>query len=96
MALFITQTGGGCRASNYIHLLRKALEKADLAFVPVISVNLSGLEKNPGFSLTLPIIRKMVYAMMYGTSSSMWPTRSGPMSGSGAPLTPWSPPGRAG
>ena len=66
MALFITQTGGGCRASNYIHLLRKALEKADLAFVPVISVNLSGLEKNPGFSLTLPIIRKMVYAMMYG------------------------------
>ena len=65
MALFITQTGGGCRASNYIHLLRKALEKADLAFVPVISVNLSGLEKNPGFSLTLPIIRKMVYAMMY-------------------------------
>ena len=65
-ALIITQTGGGCRASNYIHLLRKALEKADLAFVPVISVNLSGLEKNPGFSLTLPIIRKMVYAMMYG------------------------------
>ena len=65
-ALLITQTGGGCRASNYIHLLRKALEKADLAFVPVISVNLSGLEKNPGFSLTLPIIRKMVYAMMYG------------------------------
>ena len=66
VALFITQTGGGCRASNYIHLLRKALAKADLAFVPVISVNLSGLEKNPGFSLTLPLIRKMVYAMMYG------------------------------
>ena len=66
VALFITQTGGGCRASNYIHLLRKALEKAGLEFVPVISVNLSGLEKNPGFSLTLPIIRKMVYAMMYG------------------------------
>ena len=66
IALFITQTGGGCRASNYIHLLRKALEKADLAFVPVISVNLSGLEKNPGWSLTLPLMRKMVYAMMYG------------------------------
>ena len=66
VALFITQTGGGCRASNYIHLLRKALVKANLAFVPVISVNLSGLEKNPGFSLTLPLIRKMVYAMMYG------------------------------
>lgn len=66
VALFITQTGGGCRASNYIHLLRKALEKASLEFVPVISVNLSGLEKNPGFSLTLPLIRKMIYAMMYG------------------------------
>lgn len=66
VALFITQTGGGCRASNYIHLLRKALEKAKLEFVPVISVNLSGLEKNPGFSLTLPLIRKLIYAMMYG------------------------------
>ena len=66
VGLLITQTGGGCRASNYIHLLRKALEKAGLAFVPVISVNLSGLEKNPGFSLTLPLVRKMVYAMLYG------------------------------
>ena len=66
MALFITQTGGGCRASNYIHLLRKALEKAGLEFVPVISVNLSGLEKNPGFSLTLPLVRKLIYAMLYG------------------------------
>ncbi len=66
VALFITQTGGGCRASNYIHLLRKALEKAELSFIPVISVNLSGLEKNPGFSLTLPLIRKMIYAMLYG------------------------------
>ena len=66
IALFITQTGGGCRASNYILLLRKALEKADLAFVPVISVNLSGLEKNPGWTLTLGMIRKMIYAMLYG------------------------------
>ena len=66
IALFITQTGGGCRASNYIHLLRKALEKAELAFVPVISVNLSGLEKNPGWTLTLSMLRKMIYAMMYG------------------------------
>ena len=66
VALFITQTGGGCRASNYIHLLRKALEKAGLEFVPVISVNLSGLEKNPGFSLTLPLVRKLIYGMMYG------------------------------
>ena len=66
VGLLITQTGGGCRASNYIHLLRKALEKADMAYIPVVSVNLSGLEKNPGFSLTLPFVRKAVYAMLYG------------------------------
>ena len=66
VALFITQTGGGCRASNYIHLLRKALDRAGLNFVPVVSLNLSGMEKNPGFSLTLPILRKAVFAVIYG------------------------------
>lgn len=66
VALVITQTGGGCRASNYIHMLRKALEKADLNYVPVISVNLSGLEKNPGFKLSVGFIRKAVYAVFYG------------------------------
>ena len=65
-ALLITQTGGGCRASNYIHLLRKALEKAGLSYIPVISVNLSGLEPNPGFKLGLNTLRKAVFAMMYG------------------------------
>ena len=65
-ALIITQTGGGCRASNYIHLLRKALHKANLDQIPVISLNLSGLESNPGFSLSLSIIRKMAAAMVYG------------------------------
>ena len=65
VALFITQTGGGCRASNYIHLLRKALAKAGMDYVPVISVSF-GLEKNPGFSLSVSLIRKLVYGMMYG------------------------------
>lgn len=65
-ALIITQTGGGCRASNYIHLLRKALRKAGLQNVPVISMNLSGLERNPGFSLTIPMIRKFIAAVVYG------------------------------
>ena len=65
VALFITQTGGGCRASNYIHLLRKALAKAGMDYVPVISVSF-GLEKNPGFSLSVGLIRKLVYGMMYG------------------------------
>ena len=66
VALIITQTGGGCRASNYIHMLRKALEKADLGFVPVVSLNLSGLEKNPGFKLTVGFLRKAVFAVFYG------------------------------
>ena len=66
VALMITQTGGGCRASNYIHLLRKALEKAGLQHVPVISLNFSGLEKNPGFSLTIPMLRRLAAAMIYG------------------------------
>lgn len=66
VALIITQTGGGCRASNYIHLLRKALKKAGLEFVPVISLNLSGLEKNPGFSLNLRLIIRLIYSMVYG------------------------------
>ncbi len=65
-ALILTQTGGGCRASNYIHLLRKALEKAGLGFVPVISLNFSGLEKHPGFRLTLPLLVRMVYSVLYG------------------------------
>ena len=66
VALVITQTGGGCRASNYIHLLRKALEKAGLEYIPVISVNLSGLESNPGFQLSLGLLRKVVFAAIYG------------------------------
>lgn len=66
VALAITQTGGGCRASNYIHLLRKALKKAGLSHIPVISVNLSGLEKASGFQLTLPLIRQVVASLVYG------------------------------
>lgn len=65
-ALLITQTGGGCRASNYIHLLRKALKKNNLEHVPVISLNASGLERNPGFKLSLPLIIKLAYALIYG------------------------------
>ncbi len=66
VALIITQTGGGCRASNYIYLLRKALKKAGLSQVPVISVNMSGLESASGFKLTLPLIRQVVASLVYG------------------------------
>lgn len=66
VALMITQTGGGCRASNYIFLLRKALKKAGLEQVPVVSLNLSGMERNPGFHITIPMIRKSLAALIYG------------------------------
>ena len=65
-ALLLTQTGGGCRASNYIHLLRKALEKAGLGFVPVISLNPSGLEKNSGFQFTPLLLIEALYSIFYG------------------------------
>lgn len=65
-ALMITQTGGGCRASNYIHLLRKALKKRGLDYIPVISFNLAGMEKNPGFKFTPKMIFKLLGAVVYG------------------------------
>src|SRR5699024_950818 len=65
-ALLITQTGGGCRASNYIHLLRKALVKAGYGQVPVVSLNFSGLEKDSGFPMTLPLMRKLLACIYYG------------------------------
>lgn len=66
VALIMSQTGGGCRASNYIHLIRKALEKDGLSHIPVISINLSGLESNSGFKITLPMLRKAIAALAYG------------------------------
>ena len=65
IALAITQTGGGCRASNYIHLLRKALVQAGFPHVPVISVNFSNLEKNSGFSLTPKMLVKIMFGFLY-------------------------------
>ena len=65
-ALMITQTGGGCRASNYIYLVHKALEKAGLSNIPVISLNVSGLEKQPGFHLNASMLRKFLAALIYG------------------------------
>ena len=66
VALVLFQTGGGCRASNYIHLLRKALQKADMGHVPVISLSLTGLEHHPGFKLSVPLVKKMMYGVLYG------------------------------
>ena len=65
-AILISQTGGGCRASNYIGFIRRALEKAGYPDVPVISINLSGLEKNPGFTFTPKLIQHGLYALIFG------------------------------
>ena len=65
-AILISQTGGGCRASNYIGFIRRALEKAGYKDVPVISINLSGIEKNPGFILTPALLQHGLYALEFG------------------------------
>jgi len=66
IAVIISQTGGGCRASNYIGFIRRALEKAGYPQIPVISANLSGLESNPGFKITVPLALKGIYAVVFG------------------------------
>lgn len=65
-ALIMFQTGGGCRASNYISLIRKALAKAGYGYVPVISFSLLGLENHPGFKLSVKMLMSMFYAAAYG------------------------------
>ncbi len=66
IAVAITQTGGGCRASNYIHLLRKALIKAGYETIPVVSLNLAGMERNTGLPITISILKKALCAVVYG------------------------------
>ena len=65
-ALIMFQTGGGCRASNYISLIRKALAKAGMEYVPVISLSLAGIEKHPGFELSWGKLHRLLYAVTYG------------------------------
>ncbi len=66
VALIMFQSGGGCRASNYMSLIRNALKKAGYGFVPVISFNLLGMENHPGFKLTLNMLNGMLYSVLYG------------------------------
>ena len=66
IAVIISQTGGGCRASNYIGFIRRALKKAGYGNIPVISINLSGLEDNPGFKLTPKLILRGIYGAIFG------------------------------
>ena len=65
-AVIITQTGGGCRATNYIGFIRRALKKANMEHIPVISLNLGGIETNPGFKLDAEMGIRIAYAAVFG------------------------------
>ncbi len=66
LSVIISQTGGSCRATNYISLIRRALAAAGYEDIPVISLSSSGIEKNSGFKLTLPILQKAIMALVFG------------------------------
>ncbi len=66
VAVIITQTGGGCRATNYIGFIRRALAKAGLEHIPVISLNMNGMETNPGFKLNADMLLRAVYGAIFG------------------------------
>ncbi len=65
-SVIISQTGGGCRATNYIAFIRKALKDINLEYIPIISLSATGIEKNPGFKLSLSLIHNMLMASVYG------------------------------
>lgn len=65
-AVIMSQTGGGCRASNYIGFIRRALAKAGMEQIPVISLNANGMESTPGFRLTIPLLTKAMQGVVYG------------------------------
>ena len=66
VAVIMTQTGGGCRATNYIGFIRRALEKAGMPQIPVISLNMAGIETNPGFKLDLNLLTRAAYGAVFG------------------------------
>ena len=66
LAVLITQTGGACRATNYVGMLKKALKDAGLDNIPLISLNVVGMEKQPGFKITLPLAMRAFMGLIYG------------------------------
>ena len=66
LAIMMTQTGGCCRASNYVSFIRRALDKAGYSQIPVISLNANGMEKNSGFHWSIGLLMDVVHAMVYG------------------------------
>lgn len=65
-SVMITQTGGACRATNYVGMLKKALKDGGYGNIPIISLNIVGMEKNPGFKITLPLAVRAFMALVYG------------------------------
>ena len=66
VALIMSQTGGGCRATNYVGFIRRALAKAGMEQIPVVSINMAGIETNPGFKLNADILLRAVYGAVFG------------------------------
>jgi predicted CoA-substrate-specific enzyme activase len=66
LAIIMTQTGGCCRASNYVGFIRRALDKAGYSHIPVISLNLNGMEKNDGFKLPIPLFKDAAIGIILG------------------------------
>ena len=66
LALLMTQTGGCCRASNYVSFIRRALDKQGLSHIPVISLNFNGMEKNEGFKISVAMVKDAAHALIYG------------------------------
>ncbi len=66
VAVVMSQTGGGCRATNYVGFIRRALEKAGMPQIPVISLNLGGIESNPGFHLNADLLMRAAYGAVFG------------------------------
>lgn len=66
LAVIMSQTGGGCRATNYIAFIRRALRNAGYEHIPVISLNLAKIESNPGFKINLKLISRLAYAAIFG------------------------------
>ena len=66
LAILMSQTGGGCRASNYVGFIRRALKKAGYPQIPVVSLNMGGLESNPGFKFTAKMGQKAIYGIVFG------------------------------
>ncbi len=66
VAVVMSQTGGGCRASNYIGFIRRALKKAGLEYIPVLSLNFNGYEPQPGFKIKVPTLTRLAYSVVLG------------------------------